>query len=589
MPIDEDFITQELDEDLDIAVRTIQEASQDANVLSKSESLPKASVTQRPEVVDDFVRNFLVKMGLSRTLDCFQTEWYELQQKGLLRAEDVGVVPDAYTKNQELNEEVKRLQNEVKKYMDAAMKAKETYVKLRKERDYHRMHHKRVVQEKNKLITDIKRLKNHYTNYEPTLRQLKSKYEVAMKEKMLTKLERDRAVGQVAGLQSTLKNIEGIRIASGKVSQPSAGGMKTVKRGSATIMIDSKGRGPTQRTLQGERERYDGKTDYFPENRHPYDSDFPADDGVNPLLSQVKGPTGHLTRTGGFRLSNTFQAHSHAVSSVALHPRKQILATTSDDHTWKMWSVPGGDIIMTGEGHTDWLADCDFHPSGAKLATASGDTTVKIWDFTEAKCVQTFSEHTHAVWSCTWHSSGSFLATASMDNTSKVWDLNSLRCRYTLRGHADSVNSIQFLPYSNTLVTCSADKTVSLWDARTGLCAQTFYGHMHSINDVSFNLRGDTIASCDSYGVVKMWDVRTVSPMISLDCGPHPGNKVSFDPSGAVLAIASNDGSIKMYEVGNGQMTSLIGHEDAVQCLVFDQSGDFMVSGGSDLTVRIWS
>jgi len=36
-------------------------------------------------------------------------------------------------------------------------KAKETYVKMRKERDFHRMHHKRVVQEKNKLITDIKR------------------------------------------------------------------------------------------------------------------------------------------------------------------------------------------------------------------------------------------------------------------------------------------------------------------------------------------------------------------------------------------------------------------------------------------------
>ena len=36
-------------------------------------------------------------------------------------------------------------------------KAKDLYVKLRKERDYHRMHHKRVVQEKNKLITDIKR------------------------------------------------------------------------------------------------------------------------------------------------------------------------------------------------------------------------------------------------------------------------------------------------------------------------------------------------------------------------------------------------------------------------------------------------
>lgn len=48
--------------------------------------------------------------------------------------------------------------------------------------------------------------------------------------------------------------------------------------------------------------------------------------------------------------------------SVALHPKKQILATTSDDQTWKMWSIPNGDIIMTGEGHTDWVADCDFRP-----------------------------------------------------------------------------------------------------------------------------------------------------------------------------------------------------------------------------------
>lgn len=49
--------------------------------------------------------------------------------------------------------------------------------------------------------------------------------------------------------------------------------------------------------------------------------------------------------------------------SVALHPRKQILSSTSDDCTWKMWAVPSGEIIMTGEGHTDWVCDSDFHPS----------------------------------------------------------------------------------------------------------------------------------------------------------------------------------------------------------------------------------
>lgn len=37
------------------------------------------------------------------------------------------------------------------------------------------------------------------------------------------------------------------------------------------------------------------------------------------------------------------------------------------------------------------------------------------------------------------------------------------------------------------------------------------------------------------------------------------------------------------------QITSLAGHEDAVQCLIFDVGGEFMVSGGSDNVVRIWS
>jgi len=84
-------------------------------------------------------------------------------------------------------------------------KAKDTYVRLRKERDYHKLNHKRVVQEKNRLITDLRRLRDHYSCYEPALRTLKTKYEMAMKEKMLSKLERDRIMGEVQGLKSALK------------------------------------------------------------------------------------------------------------------------------------------------------------------------------------------------------------------------------------------------------------------------------------------------------------------------------------------------------------------------------------------------
>jgi len=45
-------------------------------------------------------------MGMSRTLDCFQSEWYELQHKGLLREESTDQVPDVYTQNSNLDTEV---------------------------------------------------------------------------------------------------------------------------------------------------------------------------------------------------------------------------------------------------------------------------------------------------------------------------------------------------------------------------------------------------------------------------------------------------------------------------------------------------
>ncbi|KGL81575.1 Sperm-associated antigen 16 protein, partial [Tinamus guttatus] len=206
---DDEFSIQEGDEDLPKALQTIQEHAEDAQILaSQSVLLSEKSVSEVPEAVDDFLCNFLVRLGMSRTLDCFQTEWYELIQRGVLSAKDTGLVPSVYTRNQELEMENMHLKKDLENYKLAANKAKEALLKMQKERDFHRMHHKRVVQEKSRLICDIKRLKTHYASYEPVLKHLTEKYQTTLRQKMLTNLERDRAVGQITGLQAALQNLE---------------------------------------------------------------------------------------------------------------------------------------------------------------------------------------------------------------------------------------------------------------------------------------------------------------------------------------------------------------------------------------------
>ena len=67
-------------------------------------------------------------------------------------------------------------------------------------------------------------------------------------------------------------------------------------------------------------------------------------------------------KSDNLKLLSTVKAHSQAISAIKFHPKKTVLATVSDDKSWKMFSFPAGELIMSGEGHKDWIADCDFHP-----------------------------------------------------------------------------------------------------------------------------------------------------------------------------------------------------------------------------------
>mmetsp|Transcript_82801 Transcript_82801/g.146295 ORF Transcript_82801/g.146295 Transcript_82801/m.146295 type:complete len:593 (+) Transcript_82801:119-1897(+) len=558
---DDEFDYEELPEDSELLEGDEEEALDDINrLLAETKHGPAdgeegdreeglAKVQQRPQVIDDFFRNFLLKYGMKRSLDAFQTEWYELQQSGKFKDSELTVVPDVYTRNHGHQQEVILLREELQKARMVAAKAKDSWDKFRKERDFHRMHHRRVVQEKNKLIVDLKRLKKHYEQYEPTLTELRHKYEVAMKEKMLMRLERDRFLAKAESLQKQLSQVE----------------VKDEQMNSKDLTEGEN----SKRTKQALRE-----------------APWPNDDRTNPYANA----NFEAARVADFVRYQTFKGHLGAISRIAFHPKIPVVATACDDHTWKMWSMPEGQLVLSGEGHRDWVSGISFHPRGSLVATTSGDATVKIWDVTKEKCKHTLTDHNQATWACAFHDMGDFLISCSMDQTVKAFDMTTMRCRQTFRGHVDSVNYACFQPYSSNLLTASGDKTISLWDLRSGLCVQTFYGHANACNHAVFNMKGDTVASCDSDGIVKLWDVRVVSEYLQIDTGQHPANAANFDRAGKVLAIASGDASIKTFNIEDKVfIANLEGHEDSVQDVVFEpQTNKYLISASSDATFCMW-
>ncbi len=59
-----------------------------------------------------------------------------------------------------------------------------------------------------------------------------------------------------------------------------------------------------------------------------------------------------------------------------------------------------------------------------------------------------------------------------------------------------------------------------------------------------------------------------------------------------MLAVASDDGTVKCLDASQKDsprlVHTLVGHEGAVQTILFDPQSRYLVSGGSDNSFRIW-
>jgi WD40 repeat protein len=630
--VEEDFpeLPPDDEDDVQAIVRAMARgagAAVDGSALPATVAPPRTeggAAESVPGSADDFIRNFLIRSRMFRSLDAFNTEFYELKARRALPGDELLRVPDAYSANARLEEEIAKLRVELVGAQELAGKAQGSWDRFRRERDFHRMHHRRVVQEKNKLIVDLRRLKTHYDQYEPTMAELRTKYELAMKEKALMRLERDRHAARALALETALRSASGSDAGGGggggsvgsppKVTGGGGGGSGAVggSGAAAVAALAAAGSGGGRRPAGGvaaptalsaaraaETRAAVGATkrggggggdgSLLTDARLPPDADV-----VNPYFGLVFEPA----HADGYRLTGNVRAHAAAVTSLSFHPTKAVVASSSDDATWRLWAVQSAadaELVMNGDGHKTWVSGVAFHPGGLALATCAGDGLIKLWSLSSASCTATLADHTLPVWAVAWHHGGDFLVSASMDQTAKMWDAHTGKVRQSFRSHVDSVNAVQFQAYSSNLVTASGDKTVSMWDARSGLCVQTFYGHTNAVNDVQFSLRGDSIVSCDADGSVRLWDVRMVTERASASVGRQAIHGVAIDRSGSVIATACDDGVVRVFDGagtdagGLGVICSLRGHEDACQAVAFDPSAQYLLSAASDATVKIWS
>ena len=214
----------------------------------------------------------------------------------------------------------------------------------------------------------------------------------------------------------------------------------------------------------------------------------------------------------------TLKGHAARLCSIAFHPQGDYVATTSFDHTWRLWSVETGSEILLQDGHWKEVYGIGFHPDGSLCATTDYGGVVQVWDLRTGKSACHFLGHAKRVVCADFSPNGFQLATAGDDGTIKVWDMRKRKQFASVPAHSGLITQLQFAPElsghdphqavtstpSEYLASTSFDGTVKLWSSRNWKLLNTGRGHEGKVMGVAL-LRQNSLVTCGFDKTIKLW------------------------------------------------------------------------------------
>lgn len=166
------------------------------------------------------------------------------------------------------------------------------------------------------------------------------------------------------------------------------------------------------------------------------------------------------------------------------------------------------------------------------------------------------------------------------------------RAIFTLESHRESLNCIAFHPIFSSIASGADDYAIKIWNYEHGELEATLKGHTKAVRDVDYGRTssGIVLASCSSDRTIKLWDPKDeYKNTRTLQGHDHIVSSVRFIPSRNLLASASRDTQVKLWNTDNGHCVGAIdGHTGWVREIFPSADGNFLLSTGDDMTVRLW-
>jgi WD40 repeat protein len=275
---------------------------------------------------------------------------------------------------------------------------------------------------------------------------------------------------------------------------------------------------------------------------------------------------------------NRLVSHRGSVFAVAISPDRQLIATSGNDKTLKIWASDGR--LLKDLSYKNNAYRLVFSADGQIIVGGMSDGSIFIWR-SDGTLIRKIKADSSIIWGITISPDQKFIASASSDRTVKLWTLDGKLWK-TFTGHQAPIWNVAFSPSGKTLISGSMDQTVKLWDMN-GQILKTMTGHKKPVWDIAFCTE-EIFVSVSGDETARIWHkdtglVKTLQnnyPLYGVDC------------QGELIATSGTDGIIKIWNTDGTLLQNLRQHKAIVREVAISRDAQVIATASDDGVVKLW-